>query len=93
MSCSRAFPEADRLNVQGTISGLLYFSHRSKDSYAVISAVHSLLKLGYHDEVLNTRLVRQYYRGDGLMQSVALQAMGWVAQLPPEMARLLRAVL
>ncbi|MEZ4672626.1 MAG: hypothetical protein R2932_00070 [Caldilineaceae bacterium] len=73
------------------IDGLLTFSQRSDDAYAVVSALHSLVQLGYATDTIIQQLLARYKQGDMIVRSVALRALGLLQAPPPEVISLLLA--
>lgn len=73
------------------IDGLLAFSQRSDDPYAVVSALRSLLQLGYENHAIVERLLALYEKGDGIVHSVVLRAFGLLQQPSPDVIQLLIA--
>ncbi len=73
------------------IAGLLTFSQNSDDAYAVVSALHSLVQLGYATDAIIQQLRAHHKQGDMIVRSVALQALGLLPAPPPEVASLLLA--
>lgn len=73
------------------IDSLLTFSQRSDDAYAVVSALHSLLQLGYATDAVIQQLLKLHKQGDMIVRSVALQALGLLQAPPPEVTSLLLA--
>ncbi|MEZ4663885.1 MAG: hypothetical protein R2911_40650 [Caldilineaceae bacterium] len=66
------------------INGLLAFSQSSGDEYAVVSALRSLLQLGYETDTVVQRLhCHSTSRGDMVVRSVVLRALGLVQQPSP----------
>lgn len=77
------------------IDGLLAFIQQDRDAdpYSVVSAINSLLRLGYTDDSLVDRLLTLYQRGDSIVRSVALCALAWVKQPPAAVIDLLLVAL
>jgi HEAT repeat protein len=73
------------------IDGLLTFSHNSDDAYAVVSALHSLVQLGYATDVIIQQLLTRYKQGDMIVRNVALRALGLLQEPSPEVTTLLLA--
>ncbi|MEZ4869329.1 MAG: two-component regulator propeller domain-containing protein [Caldilineaceae bacterium] len=73
------------------IKGLLAFSQSSDDAYAVVSALHSLLQLGYATDAIVQHLLTLRRQGDMIVRSVALQALGLLQEPSPEVANFLLA--
>ncbi|MCB0182664.1 MAG: HEAT repeat domain-containing protein, partial [Caldilineaceae bacterium] len=71
------------------INGLLAFSQSSGDKYAVVSALRSLLQLGYETDTVVQRLLSLHKRGDMVVRSVVLQELGLVRQPSPAALALL----
>lgn len=73
------------------IDGLLTFSQRDDDAYAVVSALHSLVQLGYATDAVIQQLLARYKQGDMIVRSVALRAFGLLPAPSPEVSTLLLA--
>jgi HEAT repeat protein len=77
------------------IDGLLAFVQRNQGShsYDVVSAIDTLLLLGYTDDSLLDQLFMLYQRGDVFVRIVAVRALAWVKEPAPKVIDLLLAAL
>lgn len=71
------------------IDALVAFSQHSDDIYATVSAVYTLIQLGYETDELIERLFTLHGHGDVVVRAVALDAFTLLKEPPPKAIDLL----